>query len=419
MMIKDNFVALKCVICGKEYGPDELEYICPKHGLKGNLDIIYDYDKIRESFSKAMLEYNQEKSIWRYKELLPIQNNSLVPPLRIGWTPIYRAKRIEEQFNTGPLWIKDDGLNPTGSYKDRASAIGVAKALEKKKRVITCASSGNAAASLAGVAASVGLPTYLFVPEKAPKAKVAQMLIYGAHVILVEGTYDEAYELSLKASNKYGWYCRNSGYNPYLSEGKKTGIFEICEQLKWEPPENIFVAVGDGCIIGGLWKGIKDLIALGFIEKSPKLFGVQAEGASVLVQAWKSGKEEIIPVATPNTIADSVSVGIPRDPIKALRAVRESNGRFVAISDKEILDAMSILAQYTGVFGEPAAAAAFAGFLKLTREDAFKPDDSTVIIATGNGLKDSNNAIKATRNPHIIKPVLSDVNKIIKQINIL
>ena len=414
-MTKRNFVALKCVICGKEYEPEEIEYICPKHGKNGNLDVIYDYDTIGESLTKDTLARNPEQSIWRYLDLLPIRDKSLIPPLRIGWTPIYRAKRVEKQFGIGPLWIKDDGLNPTCSYKDRATAVVVVKALEKNRRAMTCASSGNAAASLAGVAATVGLDTYIFTPETSPEAKIAQMLIYGSHVILVKGTYDDAYELSLEASNKYGWYNRNSGYNPYLSEGKKTGALELCEQMGWNPPDNIFVAVGDGCIIGGLWKGIKDLLALGFIEKPPRMFGVQAEGSSSLVEAWKRGGEEIIPVAAPHTIADSISVALPRDPIKALRAVRESKGRFVAVSDQEILDSMTIMARSTGVFGEPAAAAAFAGALKLARENVLKPEDSTLILVTGNGLKDIKSAMKAAGHSYRIEPTLSDLDRVVKK----
>jgi threonine synthase len=411
-MPKNNVVGLKCTICGEEYELDQLEYICPKHGLRGNLDVLYDYDKISESLTKKALEKNSNLSMWRYLDLLPIKNKSLIPPPRIGWTPVYRAVKIEKQFGTGPLWIKDDGLNPTCSYKDRASAIAVVKAIEKKRLGITCASSGNAAASLAGISASSGLDTYLFVPEKAPEGKIAQMLIFGATVMLVEGTYDDAYELSLKVSEKYGWYSRNSGYNPYLSEGKKTGALEICEQMKWNPPDNIFVAVGDGCIIGGIWKGIKDLVALGFIEAPPKIFGVQAEGSAALAKAWRSGSENIVPIASPDTLADSISVGIPRDPLKALRAVRESNGRFVTVSDGEILESMRILARGIGVFSEPAAAAALAGALKLTQDNILKPDDKTVVFITGNGLKDIKNAIKATGSPYKIKPTLEDVYKI-------
>ncbi|MEE8163111.1 MAG: pyridoxal-phosphate dependent enzyme, partial [Anaerolineae bacterium] len=238
--------------------------------------------------------------------------------------------------------------------------MGVVKALELGRDVMTCASTGNAASSLAGLAASVGLTTYIFVPQTAPQAKVAQLLIFGANVIMVKGTYDQAFDLCLEASKEYGWYSRNTAYNPYLSEGKKTAALEICEQLRWEAPDRIFVSVGDGCIIGGLWKGLKDLCTLGFIGKMPKLMGVQAEGAAPLVRAWREGTEEIEPVVL-NTLADSIAVGVPRDRIKALRAVRQTGGEYVAVSDEEILDAMRVLARGAAVFAEPAGAAGFAG----------------------------------------------------------
>lgn len=410
---KKRVVALRCVICGEEYDPDELEYVCPKHGLKGNLDVVYDYDLIKESFSKKGLAKNLDASMWRYSDLLPVQNRSYIPPLRIGGTPLYEAKRLEDQYGLKELWIKDDGLNPTGSYKDRASAVGVIKALEKKKKAICCASSGNAASSLAGVSASVGLETYLFVPETAPEAKIIQMLIFGAHVMLVKGTYDEAYDLSLKAVEKNDWYCRNSGYNPYLSEGKKTGALEICEQLGWNPPDNIIVAVGDGCIIGGIWKGIKDLLSLGFIDETPRIFGIQAEGASPLVQAWNGGTEEVTTLTTLNTMADSISVGNPRDPLKALRAVHQSQGEYVAVTDNEISEAMKIMARGIGVFGEPAAAAAFAGLLKLRREDKIGQEDRTVVMITGNGLKDTLGAKHGLEKPNIITPNLNSLKEFI------
>jgi len=414
---KKNILALKCMVCGKEYDPDEIDYVCPEHGLRGNLDVIYDYDWIRESLTKQGLEKNPDPSMWRYLDLLPILESRFIPPLRIGGTPLLRAKRLEDKLGLNELWIKDDGQNPTGSYKDRASAIGVIKALEKNKKAICCASSGNAASSLAGVSASAGLESYLFVPETAPEAKIVQMLVFGAHVMLVKGTYDQAYDLSLEAVKKYDWYCRNSGYNPYLSEGKKTGIIEICEQLNWDPPDNIIVAVGDGCIIGGVWKGIKDLMSLGFIEKAPKIFGVQAEGASPLVNAWKSNTEKVSALTKLDTIADSISVGDPKDAVKALRAVYETRGEYVSVSDSEISEAMRVLARGVGVFGEPAAAAAFAGLLKLKRQDKIGQDDRSVVMITGNGLKDITGAKNGLEKPQVILPDLSSLNTFFSSIN--
>ncbi len=411
----DHVLGLKCVLCGAEYGVGEVLYVCPKHGDEGILDVVYDYEFIGRRLTRDHLAKDQQtRSIWRYADLLPIADPSLAPPLQVGWTPLYRAERLGKRLGLKHLWVKDDGREPTASFKDRASAVGVVKALELGRDIITCASTGNAASSLAGLAASVGLTTYIFVPQTAPQAKVAQLLIFGANVIMVKGTYDQAFDLCLEASKEYGWYSRNTAYNPYLSEGKKTAALEICEQLEWDAPDRIFVSVGDGCIIGGLWKGLKDLRALGFIDEMPKLMGVQAEGAAPLVRAWREGTEEIKPVVL-NTLADSISVGMPRDRIKALRAVRQTGGEFVAVSDEEILDAMRVLARRAAVFAEPAGATGYAGLAKLVREGRIDPEERIVVLVTGNGLKDVASAIKATGQPHLIEPTMEALRQLMAQ----
>ena len=411
----DHVKGLKCMICGAEYAPDEILYVCPKHGDEGIVDVIYDYDKIARRLTKEKLAEDRTPSIWRYFDLLPLRSRDTLPPLQVGWTPLYKADRLAGQLGLRHLWVKDDGRNPTASLKDRASAVGVAKALELGREVITAASTGNAASSVAGLAASVGIKTYIFVPKTAPEAKIAQLLIFGANVIAINGTYDEAFDLCLKASAEYGWYSRNTAYNPYLSEGKKTAALEICEQLNWQAPDRIFVSVGDGCIIGGLWKGLRDLYALGFIDKMPKLMGVQAEGSAVLYNAWRKGTEEIEPIV-PNTLADSISVGIPRDRIKALRAVRQTGGEFITVSDEEILDAMRVLARGAAVFGEPAGVTSLAGLRKMLREGRLDPDERIVVLITGNGLKDVASAIKATGRPHIIDPTMEDLRRLVATI---
>ena len=398
-----HVLGLKCMLCGAEYGVDDVEYVCPKHGNEGILDVIYDYAYIRKRVSRTTLAHNHDFSIRRYSDVLPIARPGFLPPLQIGWTPLYYAQRLCRQLGLTNLYIKDDDRNPTASFKDRASAIGIVKARERGRDIITAASTGNAASSLSGLAASVGITTYIFVPERAPQAKVAQLLVFGSYVVMVRGTYDQAFDLCLEASAAYGWYSRNTAYNPYLSEGKKTASLEICEQLGWNAPDKIFVSVGDGCIIGGLWKGLRDLYALGLIDHLPQLIGVQAEGSAVLVKAWQEGTETITPIV-PDTIADSISVGIPRDAIKALRAVRESGGQFVAVSDEEILDAMRVLARAEGVFGEPAGVTGFAGLRKLVQQGAVKPDERIVVLVTGNGLKDVQSAIQAAGKPYIIEP---------------
>ena len=411
-----NIRGLKCVICGTEYTPSEVSYVCPRHGNEGILDVLYDYDQVRRQMDKAHLASNPDRSIWRYLPLLPVADASAIPPLQVGWTPLYHARRLGAQIGLSHIFVKDDGRNPTASLKDRASAIAVAKAREQRRDIIiTAASTGNAASSLAGLAASVGIKTIIFVPETTPKPKVAQLLIFGAQVIMVRGTYDQAFDLCLAASQEYGWYSRNTAYNPYLSEGKKTAALEICEQLDWHAPDRIFVPVGDGCIIGGIWKGLKDLVALGLIETMPKLVGVQAEGSAALARTWESGSERVVPIQ-PETLADSISVGQPRDAIKALRAVRETGGKYVTVSDTEILDAMRVMARGAGIFGEPAGVTGFAGLLKMLVQGKLDPDERIVVLVTGNGLKDVDSAIKATQAPALIEPTIEALRQHLGQV---
>ena len=413
----DHVLGLKCVLCGAEYGIDQVRYVCPKHGDEGILDVVYDYDRIGKRLTPQSLAADPMRTIWRYKALLPVRSISPTPPLSVGWTPLYPVERLREQLGLPHLWVKDDGRQPTASFKDRASAVGIVKAVELGSQVICAASSGNAASSLAGLSASVGLRNVIFVPQTAPQAKVAQLLIFGATVILVRGTYDQAFDLSLEASRLYGWYSRSTAYNPYMSEGKKTAALEICEQLSWRPPTHIFVGVGDGCIIGGLGKGLRDLRALGFIERLPKLIGVQAEGSRVLYEAWRTGTEEIHPVV-PATLADSIAVGIPRDRIKALRAVRDTGGEYLTVTDDEILDAMRTLGRLAGVFAEPAGSAPLAGLLKMQREGRLSPDDRIVVLVTGNGLKDVSSAVKAAGAPHYVDPDVADLKHLVERLRL-
>jgi len=413
-----NVSQLKCSLCGALYAPDEVRYVCPKHGDIGLLDVLYDYEKIKSQVTTSDISKSTNFSIWRYWELLPIDNRSAVPPLRVGWTPFYSAKRLGKELMLHHLWLKDDGLNPTGSLKDRASAVVVAKAKELGVEVITAASSGNAGAALAGLSASGHIPAVVFVPHTAPEAKVAQLLIYGARVFLVKGTYDQAFELSLAASKKFGWYSRNTGYNPYTVEGKKTASLEICEHLAlikskgstsaWRAPDRIFVPVGDGNIITGIWKGMRDLQALGWIEKMPKLMGVQAEGAAACYNAWKEGTETITPVEA-HTISDSISVGLPRDGTRAVRAVRETQGAYLTVTDEEVLEAMRKLAREEGVFAEPAGATGYAGLAKAVRENLVDQDEDIVVLVTGNGLKDIHAAVKAAGKASVIEPNLENI----------
>jgi threonine synthase len=404
----NHVLGFDCVLCGARYALDEVAYVCPLHGDDGILDVVYDYAAIGAAISRESLASDPERSIWRYKPLLPVAADAAVPPLRVGWTPLYPAPRLAEGLGMQALWVKDDGVNPTASFKDRASAVAVVKAQEMGADVVTTASTGNAAAALAGLAASVGLQAVIFVPKTAPKAKIAQHLIYGARVLLVDGSYDDAFDLTLKVARTFGWYNRNTAYNPFMTEGKKTAAYEICEQLGWQAPDVIFVPVGDGCIIGGIHKGLRDLLALGWIDRMPRLIGVEAEGSAALVQAFKQNLSpmEMRPIDA-HTIADSISSGLPRDRVKAMRAVRDTDGAFVAVSDSEILHAIPVIAQNTGVFSEPAAAASYAGLVKAVRQGLVGLEERAVLLLTGSGLKDVGSAMKSVAAPQVIPPDLA------------
>jgi threonine synthase len=397
-----------------------VDYVCPDHSDEGVLDVIYDYDFIRRKFNKEDLLRCDDYSIWRYRPLLPIEPDSAVPGLSIGWTPLYPARRLASDLDLQNVWVKDDGRQPTASLKDRASAIAVVKAREKGAQIITTASTGNAAAALSGLCASMQQANVIFVPETAPQAKIAQLLVFGSRVFLVKGTYDEAFELCLQATRLYGWYNRNSGFNPYMTEGKKTVAYEICEQMDWNAPDRIFVSVGDGCIIGGLHKGLKDLLAMGWIDKMPRLMGVQASGSSFLYTAWKSGEDILTkePISA-HTVADSISAGLPRDRIKALAAVNETGGAFICVEDHEILSAIPELARSSGVFAEPAGAASYAGLVKAANQQLVSGDETIVVLNTGNGLKDIASAMQAVEQvgtqPFRVEPDIKALQQVVSK----
>jgi threonine synthase len=401
----DHVVGFECVDCGRRHKLADAEYVCPDCG--GNLDVIYDYDRVLGSgFGRLVLEQSHDFTMWRYRSLLPVDSGSVVPPLAVGWTPVYDCKSLAVQFGIKQLWIKDDGRNPTASFKDRPSALAVVKAREAGARIATTASSGNAGVALAGMCASIGMQSVVFVPAGAPAAKLAQLQVYGATVVLVEGSYDDAYDLCLQAGCAFGWYQRSTGYNPFMSEGKKTAAFEICEQLNWEVPGKVIVAVGDGCIIGAMWKGFRQLKELGLVDMVPQMIGVQSEKAPAIVDACKGdGVARERPAAT---IADSINVGKPRDAVKAIRAIQESGGCAIAVSDESILSSIGRLARATGVFVEPAAAAAFAGFNAMCESGAIRSDERVLIMLTGNGLKDVAAAAKSSSPCIRVRPQLSE-----------
>ncbi len=420
-----SFSGYKCSICGAEYLQGQVTYTCPKDG--GNLDILLDYDSIKKKFQLEDITSRTESSLWRYLPLLPVDEpeGDSTPLHAAGWTPVFALPRSAEKLNLKHLWLKDESRNPTASFKDRASALVVTRAREIKADVVVTASTGNAGAALAGMAAAVGQKAIIFAPKSAPQAKVAQLLIFGAKVILVDGTYDDAFDLSIKASNEFGWYCRNTGYNPFTLEGKKTAAFEIWEwwmgahhdwhkqdsPLDNHAPLSIFVSVGDGNIISGIHKGFKDLLALGWIPNMPRIIGVQAEGSAAIANAFNANTETITPVSA-KTIADSICVDLPRDGVRALRAAKETNGMYITVSDDEILKSIAELGKM-GVFAEPAGATAYAGLVKATGSGGVGGDDPILVLNTGSGLKDVRAAMQAVIEAPIIEPTLEAVKKIL------
>jgi len=397
-----NFVrGLRCVFCGAAY-PVRAAFTCAACGITGILDVEYDYPAIARRLTRRSLAKRPERDHWRYRELLPIREDATLPALSVGWTPMVLAKPLARHVGVHTLYLKDDGRNPSASLKDRASSIGVVKAREKGRKIIACASTGNAASSLAGMAASMGLRSVIFVPERAPEPKITQLLIFGATVLRVRSGYEQAFQLCQRACEKWGWYNRNSGINPYLVEGKKTAGLEICEQLAWEPPDWVAVPVGDGCTIAGIWKGIREMKTLGLIARAPRMLGVQAAGAAPVTAAFYSGRAPE-PMA-PETIADSIAVGVPRNWKKAVLAAHESGGAMINVRDGEILDAMRYTGRLAGVFAEPAAATSVAGVRRAVEEGVVGKRASVLAMITGNGLKDTRSARAAAGDPFDIAP---------------
>jgi threonine synthase len=413
-----EFVGYRCSICNEEYLPLQSIYTCPKCG--GNLDVVLDYAHIKQKYQVADITSRSENSLWRYLPLLPVKDPEAEgTPLAVaGWTPVYTPAVLKKELGLCDLWIKDEGRNPTASFKDRASAVVVARAIEIGAEVIVTASTGNAGAALAGMSAAIGQKAVIFAPKTAPQAKVAQLLIYGAQVILVDGNYDQAFDLTIEASKEFGWYCRNTGYNPFTAEGKKTAALEIWENviLSMDPtlgPLNVFVSVGDGNIISGLHKGFKDLQALGWLDEMPRLFGVQSTGSAAVANAFFDHTETITPVSA-TTLADSISVDLPRDGVRAVRAATQTGGAYITVPDEDILKAIVELGK-VGIFAEPAGSTAYAGLVKAVKTGLIHPDEPVLVINTGNGLKDVKSAMRAAGEAPVIEPTMTDLKKLLEK----
>jgi len=399
----------QCSDCGFEIPASGIVYLCPVCSAKqqpnqpplGVLKVIYNFPVLKKPTFRELVEE-------KFLQILPIHELKSLPNLHIGNTPLYEIDSLDGHTNDFELYLKDDSQNPTFSFKDRASALVSAFAKENGIDTIVTASTGNAGSSLAGICTAQGQKAVIFVPATAPKAKLTQIMMYGATLVPVNGNYDIAFDLSIEASKRFGWYNRNTAYNPLTIEGKKTVSFELFSQLKEQVPDFIFVPVGDGVIISGVYKGFEDLLNLGIIEKMPIIVAVQAAGSCNLVD--NIGKEEF--VSTPShTIADSISVDIPRNFHMAVGFISKYHGQTITVSDDDIMRASSKLAKNTGIFTEPAAAAAFAGFLDYKTRYLIPKGSTNVVLLTGSGLKDLNAVQTLFDVPHPVSPDVVEVER--------
>jgi threonine synthase len=414
-MIKE----LVCVNCGTTYSTTsppapQVWMTCVKCGpADGILDYRFDLDAVRKAWDAEPLS-SRAHNHWRYAELLPLKPASIKHEWQVGWTPLIAAERLARQFGLKRMLFKDEGRNPSASFKDRASSVGVAHALEVGANTIACASTGNAATSLACHAALGGLQANIFVPATAPEPKLAQLLVFGARVFAVEGTYDQAYQLCSAACDKFGWYNRNCAINPVLVEGKKTGGLEAAEQvsLLGEVPDWVAVSIGDGCTIAGIWKGFAEMHALGVIDRLPRLLGVQAAGVAPIPYAMEYDKLPAPGDGT--TMADSIDVQVPRNWKKAVNALRDGNGIVKCVSDEQILEAIRLGGKH-GVFAEPAAAAALAGVMAALDDKTIKSGESVLAMVTGSGLKDIRSSIRAGGHPIRVQPNLAAIAEVIEK----
>ena len=407
-------VKLVCSKCRKTYTSEENPLMC-KSGDLGRLDICYDYEAVKERLSRRALKERRGGGVWRYWELMPVDAR-YAAGLGEGGTPLLKAKRLAGALGLKELYLKDETRNPTASFKDRAMAVGVAKAVEVKAETLVTASSGNAAAALSAYAAKAGLRAVALVPVDAGAGKLAQLLLYGAEVLRVrqvEEGVDPTVKLMLEAHRRLGWYmCPSFGpFNPYQVEGPKTILYELVEQLGWRAPDFLLVPTGSGCLLTGLWKACKDLRELGLLEDFPRLVAVQPEGNQPLVRALREGRkfEEIEPTPYPKSVASGLLDPFPWDGDAAMEGVRATGGMGVAVSDEEIMWAVKELARLEGVFAEPSGAAGLAGLRRLINEGHVSRSDVVAVLVTGSGLKEPEKIMGLYPEPPVIEPRVEEL----------
>lgn len=387
----------ECINCGTRYPTDEIIYFCRKCG--DILEIKLDYDLTKDVLKKSGWR-KKPLSVWRYKDLMPINDALKIVTLNEGGTGLHKCNRLGKELGLNHLYVKNEGENPTGSFKDRGMTVGVTKAVELGAKSVICASTGNTSASLAAYAAKAGLQCAVLIPSgKIAYGKLAQAIIYGAKVIQVRGNFDQALDIVFKLSEKHRDIYLLNSINPFRIEGQKSLGFEICEQLDNKPPDRLIVPVGNAGNISAIWKGFTEFHNLGFVKTLPKMTGIQAVGAAPIAEAIKSGSSEIKTVSAPETIATAIRIGAPVSWKKAINAIRDSGGTAETVTDEEILEAQRTLSRLEGLFVEPASASSIAGLRKLVENGTIDKNSRVVCVTTGHGLKDPDTAIKMSEKP--------------------
>jgi threonine synthase len=410
----------KCINCGSEYSIDEIVYFCKKCG--DLLEIKYEHSELAGALKKSQWR-DAPLSVWRYRDFMPISDPSKIVSLNEGGTGLHLCQRLAKHLGIRQLYVKNEGENPTGSFKDRGMTVGVTKAVELGVKSVICASTGNTSASLAAYAAKAGLQCAVLIPSgKIAYGKLSQAMIYGAKVIQVRGNFDESLDIVLKLSEKHRSIYLLNSINPFRIEGQKSLGYEICDQLNQEAPDRIVVPVGNAGNISAIWKGFTEFHELGVVKSLPKMTGIQAAGSAPIAQAIKNGMDTIVPVAAPETVATAIRIGAPVSWKKAMNAIRESHGTAETVTDAEILDAQKTLARVEGLFVEPASASSIAGLKKLRENGEIDKDERVVCVTTGHGLKDPDTAVKMSEKPVEVDAEITAIEEALglkKQIAIL
>jgi threonine synthase len=407
---------LRCTRCGKLYSPEDRVFTCKED--EGRLDIEYDYDSIATRISREVLE-RRGGGLWKYHELLPIENDGNIITLGEVQTPLIRCKNLGKILGMRSLYLKDETKNPTASFKDRPMTVGVSKAVELGFDTTASASSGNAAAALAAYSAKAGLVCYTFVPEMASPGKIAQLTMFGANVVRLRGLesgVDPTVTMLRLVCKRFGWYpCPSFAlFNPYQAEGPKTMSYEIAEQLGWTTPDWVFAGVGSGALLAGNWKGYEELKRLGFVKSHPRMVAVQSTGCAPVVRAFeeKMDPHKIVAWEHPDSVATGLMDPLPWDGDAALQALHNSSGTVTKVTNGEILEAQRTLAKTEGIFAEPSGVAVLAGLTTLRNQGTVAGDDCIVLEITGSGLKDLN-AIGSVEAP-LIDPDIEALQRVLK-----